>query len=96
MLKKLSSNLNIYFKLNIIAKALTNTEGNARINICTDCFLKMYQSELNAPSKINGGKNISKIPRGSIYEIVMIDSPTTPKLVAKYPNATLTMKSVGV
>lgn len=86
----------MYLRLNIIAKALTNTEGNAKMNIWTDCFLKIYQSELNAPSKINGGKKISKIPRGSIYEIVMIDSPMTPKLVAKYPSPTLTMKSVGV
>jgi hypothetical protein len=38
----------------------------------------MYQSELNELSKINGGKNINKIERGSIYDIVLIDYPITP------------------
>ncbi len=36
------------------------------------------------------------MPRGSIYDIVMIDSPMTPKLVAKYPSATLTINRVRV
>ena len=83
-------------RLNIIAMALTKTEGNARINIWTACFLKMYQSELNAPSKINGGRKISRIPLGSISEMVMIESPITPRSEAKYPKATLTMNKVGV
>ena len=80
----------------MIAMALTKTEGNARMNIWTDCFLKMYQSELNAPSKINGGRKISRIPLGSISEMVMIESPITPRSEAKYPKATLTMNKVGV
>jgi hypothetical protein len=38
----------------------------------------MYQSELNELSNISGGKNINKIERGSIYDIVFIDYPMTP------------------
>ena len=30
----------------IINRALNKTDGKARIKICTDCFLKIYQSEL--------------------------------------------------
>ncbi len=49
MLKKESSNCIMNFRLNMIANALTSTDGNARMNICTDCLRKMYQSELKAP-----------------------------------------------
>ena len=56
----------------------------------------MYQSELKAPSKISGGKKMRSIPLGSISEMVVMESPMTPRLVAKYPRATLTMKRVGV
>ena len=56
----------------------------------------MYQSELKAPSKMSGGKNMRRIPLGSIYEMAVMDSPMTPRLVAKYPRPTLTMKRVGV
>lgn len=59
-------------------RALSKTEGKAKINIWYDCFLNIYQSELNAPSKIKGGRNISNIPLGFIYDIVFIDSPMTP------------------
>ena len=79
-----------------MSSALTKTEGNAKMNICTDCFLKMYQSELKAPSKISGGKKRRRIPLGSIYEIVMMDSPMTPRSEAKYPKPTLIIKRVGV
>jgi hypothetical protein len=43
----------------------------------------MYQSELKAPSKMSGGKKIRSIPLGSIYEMVIMESPITPRLVAK-------------
>ncbi len=83
MLKKESSNWMMNLRLNMMTKALTKTEGNARMKICTDCLRKMYQSELKAPSKINGGRKMMRIPRGSICEMAMIDSPMTPRLVAK-------------
>lgn len=63
---------------NIIIDAPTRTAGNANIKICIACFLKTYQSELNALSNISGGKNINKIPRGSICDIVSIDYPIIP------------------
>lgn len=71
------------FRLNIIIKALTKTDGKAKMKIWTDCFLKMYQSELKAPSKISGGKKMRSIPLGSISEMVVMESPMTPRLVAK-------------
>lgn len=83
MLKNESSNRMINLRLNIIMKALTKTDGKAKIKIWTDCFLKMYQSELKAPSKMSGGKKIRSIPLGSIYEMVIMESPMTPRLVAK-------------
>jgi hypothetical protein len=61
------------FKLNMMRNALTSTEGKAKMKIWTACFLKMYQSELNAPSKMRGGKKMSRMPLGSISEIVMMD-----------------------
>ena len=39
----------------------------------------MYQSELKELSKINGGKNIKSIPRGSMEDISSIDLPIMPK-----------------
>lgn len=61
-----------------MTEAPIKTAGNANINICTACFLNMYQSELNALSNIKGGKNISKMPLGSIFDIVVIDYPRIP------------------
>lgn len=55
---------------NIMKEAPTSTAGNAKIKICVACFLNMYQSELNPLSNIKGGKNINKIPLGSIVDIV--------------------------
>lgn len=55
----------------------------------------MYQSELNELSKINGGKNINKIERGSIYDIVLIDYPITPVWLHVYPRITLKRNNVG-
>jgi hypothetical protein len=95
-LKNESSNLIISFRLNMMINALIKTEGKAKMKIWTACFLKMYQSELKAPSKMRGGKKMSRMPLGSISEIVMMDSPMTPRSVAKYPKATLIMKRVGV
>jgi hypothetical protein len=43
----------------------------------------MYQSELNPLSKIKGGKNISKIPFGSMLDIVLIDYPIIPMSLEK-------------
>lgn len=86
----------IYLRLNMIKNALTKTDGKAKIKIWTDCFLKMYQSELKAPQKMSGGKKMRRIPLGSIYEMAIMESPITPRLVAKYPRPTLTMKRVGV
>jgi hypothetical protein len=37
-----------------------------------------------------------RMPLGSISEIVIIDSPITPRSEAKYPKPTLIMKRVGV
>lgn len=73
MLKKESSNPMMYLRLIIIRIALTNTDGKAKMKIWTDCFLKMYQSELNAPSKISGGKKMISIPLGSMSDMVMMD-----------------------
>jgi hypothetical protein len=81
---------------NIIIIALIRTEGNAKINICTACFLNTYQSEFNELSKIRGGKKMSKIPRGSIYAVDYIDSPMTPSSFENLPSKILTTKSVGV
>ena len=77
-------------------KALTSTEGKARINICTACFLKTYQSELNELSKIRGGKKMRRIPRGSMPEVAYIESPIMPKLYENFPMRMLTTKRVGV
>lgn len=54
----------------MISDAPTRTQGNASMNICVACFLKMYQSELNPLSNIRGGKNINRMPRGSMLDIV--------------------------
>lgn len=54
----------------MIIDAPTRTQGNANMNICVACFLNIYQSELNPLSNIKGGKNISRMPRGSILDIV--------------------------
>jgi hypothetical protein len=80
----------------MIKKALINTEGKANIKIWVACFLKMYQSELKAPSKIKGGKKIRRMPCGLISEMIVMDYPMIPRLSAKNPRAILTMKSVGV
>ena len=63
----------------MMKRALSKTEGKANMKIWTDCFLKMYQSELKELSKINGGKNIKSIPRGSMEDISSIDLPIMPK-----------------
>jgi len=76
--------------------APTSTAGKAKMNICNDCFLKMYQSELNALSNMRGGKKMSRIPRGSIYDIVLIDYPIIPISFEKYPRPTLIRNNVGV
>lgn len=64
----------------IMTKALTNTAGKANMKICIDCFLKIYQSELKELSKIRGGRKMSRIPRGSIDDICLIDYPIIPVL----------------
>jgi hypothetical protein len=81
---------------NMIIEAPTNTAGNAKIKICIACFLKMYQSELNALSKIKGGRKINSMPLGSIFDIVLIDYPIMPMSFEKYPSPTLTKNNVGV
>lgn len=80
----------------MMMSALISTEGKAKIKICTACFLKTYQSELNELSKISGGRKINKIPRGSIPEVASIESPMMPKLYENLPMRILTTKRVGV
>lgn len=80
----------------IMNKALRKTEGNARIRIWIDCFLKMYQSALKALSKINGGKKINKMLWGFIFDTATIDYPRIPKSGEKYPSKILIKKRVGV
>jgi hypothetical protein len=53
----------------MMIRALTNTDGKARMKICTACFLKTYQSELKELSKIRGGKKMRRMPRGSMPEV---------------------------
>lgn len=65
------------------------------MNICTDCFLKMYQSEFNELSKIKGGKKINKIPLGSVLDIYWMDSPMMPVWGEKYPSPILIKNNVG-
>lgn len=72
-----------------------STQGKARIKIWDACFRKTYQSELKELSKINGGKKISKIPRGSMPEVAFIESPTMPKLSENFPITILITKRVG-
>lgn len=81
---------------NMIIRAPTNTAGKASMNICTDCFLKMYQSELKELSKISGGKKMSKMPCGSIEEICLIDYPITPVCSHVNPSPRLIKNKVGV
>ena len=81
---------------NMMMRAPTSTAGKANINIWMDCFLKIYQSELNELSKIRGGKNINSIDLGSIKEIFLIDYPMMPVLLHVYPNPTLIKNNVGV
>lgn len=81
---------------NIIIKAPISTAGKASMNIWTDCFLNIYQSELNELSKMSGGRKISKIPCGSIEEICFIDYPITPVCSHVYPSPTLIKNKVGV
>jgi hypothetical protein len=80
----------------MMVNALTKTAGKARINIWMDCFLKMYQSELNELSKIRGGRKISKISRGSIFDICLIDYPMMPVLLHENPKPMLMRNRVGV
>ena len=56
----------------------------------------MYQSELKELSKISGGKNMRRIPRGSMDDIYSIDLPMMPKSGEKYPKLMLMRKRVGV
>lgn len=62
----------------MIMKALTKTEGKAKMKICTACFLKTYQSELKELSKMSGGRKIKRIPLGSMPEVASIESPMIP------------------
>lgn len=64
----------------MMIRALISTEGKAKMKICTACFLKTYQSELNELSKISGGRKINNIPLGSMPEVASIESPMMPKL----------------
>lgn len=80
----------------ITTNALTNTEGKARIKICPTCFLNTYQSELKELSKISGGKNMRRIPLGSIPEVASIESPIIPRFYENFPIRILTTKRVGV
>lgn len=66
------------FIQNMMMSAPTSTAGKAKIKIWTDCFLKMYQSELNELSKMSGGKNINKIEWGFIVEMYFNDYPKIP------------------
>lgn len=77
-------------------RAPTSTAGNASINICTDCFLKMYQSELKELSKMRGGRKISNMPCGSMDDICLIDYPMMPVCSHVQPSPTLTRNKVGV
>ena len=81
---------------NMIAKAPTRTQGKAKMKICADCLLKTYQSELKELSKIRGGKNIRRIPLGSIPDVASIESPMIPRLSENLPITMLVMKRVGV
>lgn len=80
----------------MIIKALISTDGNAKIKICTACFLKTYQSELKELSKIRGGKKIKRMPRGSMPEVASIESPIMPNFYENLPMRILTINRVGV
>jgi len=80
----------------MIMSAPTNTQGKAKIKICPACFLKTYQSELKELSKMSGGKKMRRIPRGSMPDVAVIESPTIPRCPENLPMSMLVMKRVGV
>lgn len=56
----------IYFITIAVRIAQTRSIGPARMRILTSCFLNMNQSQLNAESKMRGGKKRRRIRFGGI------------------------------
>jgi len=57
---------------------------------------KTYQSELKELSKMRGGKNINRIPLGSMPDVASIESPIIPRNCENFPIRILTTNRVGV
>jgi hypothetical protein len=61
--------------LSMISKLPRNTQGNANIKVCPNCFLKMCQSALKPLSKIRIGRKIIRMPWGLISLMVYTACP---------------------